>query len=356
MAAPLEICSHVEQRAVIRFLSSEGVRPSEIYRRMKAQYGESCLNENRVFKWASSFKDGRTSVEDEPRAGRPKEASTPAKVQAVDKLVREDRRLKVGEIAESLDVSIGTVHKILHDDLGYSKVSCRWVPKMLTDENKAKRLEISKKNLERFQREGDSFLDRIVTCDETWVAHYEPECKQQSMQWKHTASPVKKKFRAQRSVKKVMLTVFWDVKGPITISFLEKGTTVNSENYCQLLQQVKKDIKNKRRGMQSRGVILLQDNARPHTARRTNEAITNLGWEQLKHPPYSPDLAPSDYHLFGALKSHTRGLKMDSEDEVKSTVSEWLRSQSAEFYAMGMQKLVHRWEKCVALSGDYVEK
>ena len=104
MAAPLEICSHVEQRAVIRFLSSEGVRPSEIYRRIKAQYGESCLNENRVFKWASSFKKGRTSVEDEPRAGRPKEASTPAKVQAVDKLVREDRRLKVGEQVNKKDI------------------------------------------------------------------------------------------------------------------------------------------------------------------------------------------------------------------------------------------------------------
>ena len=228
MAAPLEICSHVEQRAVIRFLSSEGVRLNEIYRRMKAQYGKSCLDENGVFKRASSFKKGGTSVENEPRAGRPKEASTPAKVQAVDKLVREDRRLQVGEIAKSLDVSIGTVHKILHDDLGYSKVSCRWVPKMLTDENKAKRLEISKKSLDRFQREGDSFLDRIVTCDETRVAHYEPECKQQSMQWNHTASPVKKKFRAQRGVKKVMLTVFRGVKGLLTISFLVKGTTVNS--------------------------------------------------------------------------------------------------------------------------------
>ena len=71
------------------------------------------------------------------------------------------------------------------------------------------------------------------------------------------------------AVQEVEDTVFWDRNGPITISFLERGNTVNSENYCELLTQVKKDIKNKRRGLQSRGVILLQDNARPHTAART---------------------------------------------------------------------------------------
>ena len=63
-----------------------------------------------------------------------------------------------------------------------------------------------------------------------------------------------------------MLTVFWDMQGPIIISFLQKGSVVNSVNYCDLLKHVKKDIKNKRRGHQSEGVILRHDNARPHTA------------------------------------------------------------------------------------------
>uniref|UniRef100_A0A4W6CBK6 Histone-lysine N-methyltransferase SETMAR n=1 Tax=Lates calcarifer TaxID=8187 RepID=A0A4W6CBK6_LATCA len=109
---------------------------------------------------------------------------------------------------------------------------------------------------------------------------------------------------------------------------------------------VKKDIKNKRRGHQSKGVILHHDNARPHT----------LGWELLPHPPYSPDLAPSDFHLFGPLKAFTRGTKFESDDEVKSVVSDWLRHQSKDFYAEGIRKLVHRWEKCVTVLGDYVEK
>uniref|UniRef100_A0A4W6C880 Histone-lysine N-methyltransferase SETMAR n=1 Tax=Lates calcarifer TaxID=8187 RepID=A0A4W6C880_LATCA len=110
------------------------------------------------------------------------------------------------------------------------------------------------------------------------------------------------------------------------------------------------------KGHQSKGVILHHDNARPHTAAQTVQTINELGWELFPHPPYSPDLAPSDFHLFGPLKAFTRGTKFESDDEVKSVVSDWLRHQSKDFYAEGIQKLVHRWEKCVTVLGDYVEK
>ena len=89
-------------------------------------------------------------------------------------------------------------------------------------------------------------------------------------------------------------------------------------------------------GHQSKGDIMHYDNARPHTAVQTVQTINNLGWELLPHPSYSPDLAPSDFHLFGPLKEFTRGTKFESDDEVKSVVSEWLRHQSKDFYAEGI--------------------
>ena len=76
----------------------------------------------------------------------------------------------------------------------------------------------------------------MVTCDETWVRHYEPEFKRQSMEWKHVGFPVKK-FKSQQSKRKVMLTIFWDLQGPITFSFLQKGSTMSSANYRELLRQ-----------------------------------------------------------------------------------------------------------------------
>ena len=81
-----------------------------------------------------------------------------------------------------------------------------------------------------------------------------------------------------------------------------------------------------------------------------------MGWDLLKHPPYSPDLAPSDYHLFGPLKQHLRGKHFRNDDEVKEAASEWLCSQPSEFYAEGIDKLIDRWDKCVQKEGDYVEK
>ena len=84
--------------------------------------------------------------------------------------------------------------------------------------------------------------------------------------------------------------------------------------------------------------------------------MNNLGWKLLPHPSYSPDLVPSDFHLCGPLKEFTRGKKFESDKEVKSVVSDWLRHKSKDFYPEGIRKLVHRREKCMKLMGGYVAK
>ena len=76
----------------------------------------------------------------------------------------------------------------------------------------------------------------------------------------------------------------------------------------------------------------------------------------LPHPPYSPDLAPSDYHLFGPMKKMLGGQKCASDTEVQSVVRQWLGQQPASFFASGIQKLVDRWDKCLNELGRYVEK
>ena len=106
----------------------------------------------------------------------------------------------------------------MREKLHFSKVSCRWVPKMLTNDHKMQHLMASRASLHRYRKVGDAFLLRIVTTDETWVFHYEPESKRRSMEWKHDSSPVKKKFKSQKSLRKVMLTVFCCeqlAKGPV---------------------------------------------------------------------------------------------------------------------------------------------
>jgi hypothetical protein len=80
---------------------------------------------------------------------------------------------------------------------------------------------------------------------------------------------------------------------------------------------------------------LTRDNARPHTVRATQERIQELQWELLAHPPYSPDLAPSDFHLFGSLKNHLGGRGFGDDEEVETDVQKWRRQQSEDFCAAG---------------------
>ncbi|GFO27504.1 histone-lysine N-methyltransferase SETMAR [Plakobranchus ocellatus] len=99
-----------------------------------------------VYQWCSWFKDGRTSLQDEPRSGRPNTANSDWNTVQVDELIKVNRRVKLKEISLKLDFPKTNVHKIVHDKLGYRKVSARWVPKMLSDEHKCLRLEINLPN------------------------------------------------------------------------------------------------------------------------------------------------------------------------------------------------------------------
>jgi transposase len=86
---------------VIRFLFAEGVKPVEIIRRMQAQYGDNCLSCNKIYEWIDHFKKGRTSVCDEERSGRPSTSRTENSIQAVERMLRENRRITVDDIAKA---------------------------------------------------------------------------------------------------------------------------------------------------------------------------------------------------------------------------------------------------------------
>jgi len=173
------------------------------------------------------------------------------------------------------------------------------------------------------------------------------------MEWHHLHSPSKKKVKTVPSAAKVMGTVFWDAERLILAEFLERGQTITATRYVQTLHKARRALRDKRLG---RNIIILHDNACPHTARLTLEAIAKMGWEVLPHPPYSPDLAPSDYHLFGFVKNQLRGQRYETTEAIQKVMRQCLRMAGTEFHCRGIFKLPEHWEKCVQRSGDYVEK
>jgi histone-lysine N-methyltransferase SETMAR len=151
-------------------------------------------------------------------------------------------------------------------------------------------------------------------------------------------------------------TVSWDQTGVLLVAFMPQGATINAEAYRATLRRLWHAIQKWRRGLLSSAVLLLRDNACPHAAARMQAMFPEFGWEVFEHPAYSPNLAPSDSHLFPALKEFLGGRCFKSDEEVKHAVREWLNGLAAEVYDEGIQKLVTHYDKRLNVSGDYVEK
>jgi len=106
----------------------------------------------------------------------------------------------------------------------------------------------------------------------------------------------------QKSAGKFLASIFWDQDGILLIDYLPKGQIINTEYYSSLMVQLKDILKEKRCRKVTKGILFLHDNASAHRALATQKKLPYLGFHSLDHPPYSPDLAPSDYHLFPGLK------------------------------------------------------
>ena len=188
-----------------------------------------------VRRWVQLFNEGRENVHD-PRSGLPFVVNEYS-VRAVEDKIRQNRRVTITSLSLYFpQMSWSRLHEIV-SNLSFGNCA-RWVPKMLTEEHKLKRQAIALDSPTRYSEEGDDFLSRVVTGDETWVSHATPESKQQSMEWRHTSSPTKTKFKQTTSTRKIMCTAFWDRKGVLLVDFLPQGSTINPGVYCDTLKKI----------------------------------------------------------------------------------------------------------------------
>ncbi|KAJ4445144.1 hypothetical protein ANN_06945 [Periplaneta americana] len=147
-----------------------------------------------------------------------------------------------------------------------NRVAAKFVPKLLSPEQKDLRRDVAQDLLDTANTD-PGFLNTVITGDESWVYGYDPETKRQSSQWKHPESPRPKKARQVRSKIKVMLTVFFDVRGIVHHEYAPEGQTVTKEYYHDVLWRLRDAVRRKRPDMwTANNWHLHHDNAPAHSS------------------------------------------------------------------------------------------
>lgn len=321
-----------------------GLKATESAGRINNAFGADTVSERTVREWFVRFRAGDKNLQDKPRSGRPSELSDERLMQ----LVRAEPQRTTRELAEALGgISNSTVFEHLKA-MGFMSKLSKWVPHQLTDGQRQRRCEaaLSLLTLKRHQ----NWLSSIVTGDEKWV-QYVNVVRRRS--WCAAGDTPQATAKPGLHPKKVMLSVWWDSKGVIMFEVLPPNTSITAELYCKQLDRLAAQIQQKRPHLGR--VRFLHDNARPHTAVSTRQKLLDLGWEALNHPPYSPDLAPSDYHLFLSMSNALRNKTFANDDEVNQWLVDFFESKPVSFYSEGIMSLPKRWKKVIDCDGAYFD-
>ena len=179
----------------------------------------------------------------------------------------------------------------------------------------------------------------------------------QAYLWLSPDDPPKSIAKPSLHPNKLLLCVWWTTAGVVHHEVLKTGETVTADVYCQQLKRVSRALLAKQPALVNRHqVLLLHDNAPVHVAKKSQEEIRKLRWEMLPHPPYSPDLSPTDFHLFRSLANFMREKEFKKSDEVESEVQKFFGSKTPAFFEQGMEDLVLRWAKVIDNNGDYFDE
>ena len=311
----------------------------EAERNICGAMGEGALSYNTAKSWFQKFKNGDFSLEEIERSGRPVELNEEDLV----KLVEEEPRRSLREMEEKLECCHSTIARHL-GRLGFTSKLGIWVPHELSASQKLTRVNVCTQLL-TFRRKFD-WLNNLVTGDEKWVLYVNHSRKRQWLPIGEKGIPTPK---PDLHPKKIMICVWWGVQGPVHWELLPTNKTITADYYCAQLDRVAEKTNGKYEKL-----YFLHDNARPHVAKKTFQKLQDLGWTVLPHPPYSPDLAPTDYHLFLSLSDYMRDKQFDDEEHLKTELSTFFSSRSPDFFSRGIMMLPSKWQQVVDTNGEYL--
>lgn len=340
-------------RYYIKIRCKLAITPVDIHNELVLALGDSAPSYRTVARWASEFNNGREDVKDDPRSGRPVTTVTTANIERIRELIENDPHITYDEIEAETSINQFSIHEIIHGTLKLKKIVSRWVPHELTPKNRQDRLQICRENLAIY-RDGPGRLCDILTGDETWIYLRQLGRKSSNACWVSEGEKPKSVVRRDKYEPKIMFSIFFRTSGPVLVHAVEKGKTIDNQYYIEnCLDPALNMICQQRKSKGTHNIRLLHDNARPHKHSNVDNFLTEQGIKTIQHPPYSPDLAPSDYWLNDYIKRNLQ----DHEDKnsLIKAVTKIVRDIPVQEYKKTFDKWIERMEFCVEADGEYFE-
>lgn len=322
-------------RVMIWYDWKTNVSAQECHNRLQLVAGDRAPSKSSVHHWYRELQQGRTSLGDEPRGGRPATAVTPANIDAVRILLTENRRITYNDIQATLDIGTTAVKTILHEHIGVRKYYSRWIPDDLTADVKKARIDWCKKMIRKFDHGRSTSVHDIIIGDELCIYHES-----------------KPKGRSKRCFKQMIATFFCRTDHIATIVPPMQSTAVNAEWYTAICLP---EVLRKSREHRPRSKIILHcDIANAHN--RITEYLAQEDVELLDPPIHSPDLSPCDFFLFPRIKGKMGAVRIDGADVAVEAYEKLISEIVPELWAECIDDWFVRMEKCINLNGEHLEE
>lgn len=336
MSSKSSDASFVEVRQIIKREFHKGSRPAEINARIKSELGAE-VSRGMICRWLTRFRSGALTIQHRQNCGRRAKTTT----DDVKAVIDDNPTITATELYAELNLGRSTALRYMKvlDVVNNNKM---WVPRVLTEELTAQRLDTCSALFERYQR--DPFLDRVIF-EGKRIIYYNVRNR--------STTSARKVVDMKQQVYKVGLQVWWDSQG-IILYKLSGDLQFNQEEYIRQLDILHAELAEKRPHLRQQQVII-HHNCTRHLNEDINKHIHRLGWEQIPHPEWCPDISPTNYGLFLYFQ-YALHLKVYTKlEEIELFVYNFFETRKRSFFATVIAELPERWCKVLDRNGEYIE-
>ena len=340
MQKPLQI--------IVLYLKKKGLTPEQIHKEINETLGPKTIAYSTVTKY---FRKELFASDKKTSENIDKKMIDEKNQILVENALKIFPFASVREIAKMTGIPKSSVYRVLTEQLNYVNRHLKWIPHSLNSSQLIQRKDLSNELLNILKQYKRNNYNLFYTGDESWF-YLNTDYNQQ---WLPEGETPSNKIKKMIDSKKYMLTIFWNPNGFILVEALDDNTVFNAEYFInEILEQINFRTASDREKIKKK-LVLHYDNARPHISKKVLNYLEDNDIIRAPQPPYSPDIAPSDFYLFGYIKQKLQGCKFESVDQLLGKVNEILEDISTEV----LKKVFLEWERrlrqVIESDGNYIQ-